>query len=184
MDALDLKPGMIIEVEGIIYSVISAVHTHQQQRRGMVRCKVKELKSGKSNEFVWRSDVRINLIIVEESSLTFLYRDSSGFHFMDSLSFEESCLSSEIVGDNALYMKENDEITGLIYEGKILDIKVPFFVELKVVETDPGFRGDTVQAAKKPATLETGLVVQVPLFINAGDIIQVDTRTGGYVTRV
>jgi len=184
MEAIDLKPGMVIDVDGAIYTVISAVHTHAQQRRAVVRVKVKELKTGKTNEFVWRSDTRVNQVIVEEVPLVYLYADASGYHFMDVATFEQILLSPDIVGDTKFYLKENLEVTGLVHDGRILDIKVPIFIEARVVETEPGFKGDTVQAAKKPAKLETGLTILVPLFINSGDTIKLDTRTNEYITRV
>lgn len=184
MDAIDLKPGMIIDVDGIYYSVISATHTHAQQRRAVIRVKCKDLKAGKTNEFVWRSDKPVNVVYVEEIPMTYLFRDSTGFHFMNSATYEQVTLSEEIIGDKQYYLLENIEVTGLVHEGKVLDIRPPIFIDLKVIETEPGFKGDTVQAAKKPAKLETGLTIQVPLFINVGDVVRVDTRTDEYVTRV
>lgn len=184
MDAIDLKPGMIIDVDGIFYSVISATHTHAQQRRAVIRVKCKDLKAGKTNEFVWRSDRPVDVIYVEEVPMTYLFKDSTGFHFMNSSTYEQTTLSEEVVGEKKYYLIENIEVTGLVYEGKILDIRPPIFIELKVVETEPGFKGDTVQAAKKPAKLETGLTIQVPLFVNIGDTVRIDTRTDEYVTRV
>jgi len=184
MDAIDLKSGMIIEVDGVLYTVISAVHTHAQQRRAVIRVKCRDLKSGRTNEFVWRSDKPVNVIYVEEIPLSYLFRDSTGYHFMNSNTYEQIVLSNEIVGDNVYYLLENIEVTGIAHDGKILDIRPPIFIDLKVIETEPGFKGDTVQAAKKPAKLETGLTVQVPLFVNIGDTVRIDTRTNEYVTRV
>lgn len=183
MDAIDLKPGMIIEVDGSNYVVMSATHTHAQQRRAVMRIKCRDLKSGRTNEFVWRSDRPVNVIYVEEIPMTYLFKDNTGFHFMNSTTYEQVALSEEIIGEKQYYLLENIEVTGLVHDGKVLDIRPPIFVELKVVETEPGFKGDTVQAAKKPAKLETGLVIQVPLFINTGDTVRVDTRTNEYVTR-
>lgn len=184
MDAIDLKPSMIIEVDGIFYTVMSAVHTHAQQRRAVIRVKCRDLKSGKTNEFVWRSDKPVNAVYVEEIPLTYLFRDSTGFHFMNTTTYEQIILPEEIVGDNVYYLLENIEVTGLVHDSRVLDIRVPVFIELKVIETEPGFKGDTVQAAKKPAKLETGLLIQVPLFINIGDKVRIDTRTNEYVTRM
>ncbi|HPP66318.1 MAG TPA: elongation factor P [bacterium] len=184
MDAIDLKSGMIIEVDGSFYTVMSAVHTHAQQRRAVIRVKCKDMKSGKTNEFVWRSDKPVNVIYVEEMPLNYLFRDSSGFHFMNSTTYEQLTLPEEIVGDRVYYLIENIEVVGLVYNGKMLDIKPPIFIDLKVIETEPGFKGDTVQSAKKPAKLETGLSIQVPLFVNVGDTVRIDTRTNEYVTRL
>jgi len=184
INALDLKSGMIFQYEGTIFSVTSATHTHQQQRRGLVRCKAKELKSGKTQELVLRSDVRLEQVYVDETVLTYLYRDAEGYHFMDESTYEQVAVSADLMGDSSRYMKENQTVTGLSHQGKMLDVKLPFFIEMKVTETEPGFRGDTVSAAKKRATLETGLVVLVPLFIEIGDVVKVDTRTDEYLTRV
>jgi len=184
MDAIDLKPGMIISVDGVFYTVISATHTHAQQRRAVIRVKSKDLKTGRTNEFVWRSDKPVDVIFVEEVPMTYLFKDNTGYYFMNSLSYEQVTLPEEIVGDRKYYLLENIEVTGLVHEGRVLDIKPPIFIDLKVIETEPGFKGDTVQAAKKPAKLETGLTVQVPLFVNNGDTVRIDTRTDEYVTRV
>jgi len=184
MDAIDLKPGMIFETEGSNYTVLSAVHTHAQQRRAVIRIKCRDLKSARTNEFVWRSDKPVNVIYVEEMPMNFLFFDPSGFHFMNSATYEQVTLSTELVGDKKYYLQENLEVMGVVHDGQVLDIKPPIFIELMVMETEPGFKGDTVQAAKKPAKLETGLTIQVPLFINTGDMVRVDTRTDEYVTRV
>ena len=184
MEAIDLKAGMFFEYEGVLYEVIESFHTHQQQRRGLVRVKAKELKSGKIIEHVFRSDVKINHIIMEEVELLYLYRDGESYYFMDENTYEQIALPKEIVGENGKYLKENMKVTGLLYNGKVVDIKVPFFVDYKVIEAEPNFKGDTVQGGKKKAKVETGQTVQVPLFIKVGDIIRIDTRTGQYVTRV
>lgn len=184
MEAIDLRPGMFFEYEGSLYQVIESFHTHQQQRRGLVRVKVRELKSGKIVEYVFRSDVKINHVILEETGLLYLYSDSQSYYFMDENTYEEIALKKEIVGENGKYLKENMKVTGLVYNGKVVSIKIPFFVDYKVIEAEPDFKGDTVQGGKKKAKLETGQIIQVPLFIKAGDVIRIDTRTGEYVTRV
>jgi len=184
MEAIDLKPGMVIEVEGSLYAVMSATHTHAQQRRAVINVKAKDLKTGRTNEFVWRSAVQINVILIEEIPLTYLYDDGTHFHFMQSSTYEEIILPADIVGDKKFYLKDNMEVVGLSYQGNIIDINLPIFVELKIIETEPGFKGDTVQSAKKAAKLETGLVIQVPMFINNNDVVKVDTRTNEYLTRI
>ncbi len=184
MEAIDIKPGMIINVDGSFYTVISATHTHAQQRRAVIRVKCKDLKTGRTNEFVWRSDKDVEVVYVEEVPMTYLFKDNSGFYFMNSGTYEQVTIEEEVVGDKKYYLLENIEVTGLVHEGKVLDIRPPIFIDLRVIETEPGFKGDTVQAAKKPAKLETGLTVQVPLFVNVGDVVRIDTRTNDYVTRV
>lgn len=184
MTVLDLKEGNIFEYEGKIYMVIYAVHTHQQQRRGLVRLKAKDMKTGKILEDSFRSDVRVEPVYVDEVILTYLYNDSEGYHFMDSNTYEQVVIPSEVVGQAKNYLKENLEVTGIFHNGEVLDIKLPINVELKVIEAEPGHKGDTVQGGKKKVKLETGFMIQTPLFVEIGDIVKVDTRTGEYVTRV
>ncbi len=184
MTVLDLKEGNIFEYEGKIYMVIYAVHTHQQQRRGLVRLKAKDMKTGKILEDSFRSDVRVEPVYVDEVILTYLYNDSEGYHFMDNNTYEQVVIPSEVVGQAKNYLKENLEVTGIFHNGEVLDIKLPINVELKVIEAEPGHKGDTVQGGKKKVKLETGFMIQTPLFVEPGDIVKVDTRTGEYVTRV
>ena len=184
MNVLDLKEGNVFEYEGRLYIVKSVTHVVQQQRRGIVKIKAVEIDTGKGVEFSFRSDVEVNLIILEEIPLIYLYSDGETYYFMDNISFEQFNLSKETIGDKKFYLKENIEVTGLFYKGKIIDIKLPFVVELKVIEAEPGYKGDTVQGGKKKVKVETGLIVQTPLFIEVGDTIKIDTRTGEYITRV
>lgn len=184
MDVLDLKEGNIFEYGGSIYTVISAEHTHQQQRRGLVRLKAKDIKTGKTLQDSFRSDVQVKMVYVDELSLVYLYSDSSGYHFMDNATYEQYVISADVLGDAKDYLKENLEVIGLFHNNRILDVKMPLTVDLKVVETEPGYKGDTVQGGKKKSKLETGLLIQTPLFIEVGDVVKVDTRTGEYVTRV
>lgn len=184
MIVLDLKEGNIFEYEGNIYIVIYAVHTHQQQRRGLVRLKAKDMKTGKTLEDSFRSDVKVNPVYVDEAVLSYLYSDGEGYHFMDNNTYEQVAIPADVVGESRNYIKENLEVTGLFHAGRILDIKLPISVELKVIEAEPGHKGDTVQGGKKKVKLETGFVIQTPLFVEAGDVVKVDTRTGEYVTRV
>ncbi len=184
MDMIDLKEGNIFEYGGNIYTVISAQHTHQQQRRGLVRLKAKDIKTGKVLQDSFRSDVQVTPVYVDEITLVYLYSDNSGYHFMDSNTYEQFVVAEEILGDARNYLKENLEVKGLFHKGRILDIKMPITVDLKVIETEPGYKGDTVQGGKKKSKLETGFTIQTPLFIAVGDIVRVDTRTGEYVTRI
>ncbi len=184
MDVIDLREGAIFEYGGNIYTVISAVHTHQQQRRGLVRLKAKDIKTGKVLQDTFRSDIQVIPVYVDEISLVYLYSDGSSYHFMDSGTYEQFIIEEGVLGEAKNYIKENLEVTGLFHEGKILDVKLPINVDLKVIEAEPGHKGDTVTGGKKKAKLETGLTIQTPLFIVAGDTVKVDTRTGEYVTRV
>jgi elongation factor P len=184
MDVIDLKEGNIFEYEGGIYAVISAEHTHQQQRRGLVRLKAREIMTGKTLQDSFRSDIQVKPVYVDELSLVYLYSDNDGHHFMDNGTYEQFVMSQEVLGDAKNYLKENLEVTGLFHDGKILGVKMPITVDLEVIEAEPGHKGDTVTGGKKKSKLETGLMIQTPLFIEAGDTVKVDTRTGEYVTRV
>jgi elongation factor P len=184
MDVIDLKEGNIFEYGGGIYTVISAEHTHQQQRRGLVRLKAKDIKTGKVLQDSFRSDVQVNPVYVDEVALMYLYNDGNGYHFMDNSTYEQFVVSEEVLQDVKRYLKENLEVTGLFHNGNILGINIPITVDLKVVEAEPGHKGDTVQGGKKKVKLETGITIQTPLFVEAGDTVRVDTRTGEYVTRI
>jgi len=184
MNALDLKEGNVFEYEGKLYIVKSTIHVVQQQRRGIVKIKAVEIDTGRGVEFSFRSDTELKNVILVEIPLTYLYSDGNLYYFMDNSNFEQFHLSSDAIGDKRYYLKENLEITGLFYQGKIIDIQLPFTVDLKVIEAEPGYKGDTVQGGRKKVKVETGLTVQTPLFIEVGDIIRIDTRTGEYITRI
>jgi elongation factor P len=184
MNVLDLKEGNVFEYEGKLYIVKNTTHVVQQQRRGIVKIKAIEVDTGKGVEFNFRSDVEVSLVILEEIPLTYLYCEGRTYHFMDNISYEQFSLNEETIGDKKFYLKENIEVIGLFYKGRIIDIELPLVVDLKVIEAEPGYKGDTVQGGKKKVKVETGLIVQTPLFIEVGDIIRIDTRTGEYITRV
>lgn len=184
MKMIDLREGNVFEYEGNIYVTLVAEHTHQQQRRGLVRLKARDLKTGKILQDTFRSDVEVNPVYLDEKPLVYLYMDTDGYHFMDNTTYEQFIIPEEVIGERKGYLTENLEVTGLFYEGKILDIKMPLTVDLKVIEAEPGHKGDTVQGGKKRVKLETGITVQTPLFVETGDTIRIDTRTGEYITRV
>ena len=184
MNALDLKEGNVFEYEGKLYIVKSSIHVVQQQRRGIVKIKATEIDTGRAVEFNFRSDTEVKNVILEEIPLTYLYSDGNLYYFMDNSNYEQFHLDSDTIGDKRYYLKENLEVVGLFYQGKIIDIQLPFTVDLKVIEAEPGYKGDTVQGGRKKVKVETGLIVQTPLFIEVGDIIRIDTRTGEYITRV
>ncbi len=184
MNVLDLKEGNVFEYEGKLYVVKNTTHVVQQQRRGIVKIKATEIDTGKGTEFSFRSDVEVKEVILEEIPLTYLYSDGESYYFMDNSSYEQFHLSSNTIGEKKYFLKENLEVIGLFYQGKIIDIQLPFTVDLKVIEAEPGYKGDTVQGGRKKVKVETGLIVQTPLFIEVGDTIKIDTRTGEYITRI
>lgn len=184
MKMIELREGNVFEYEGNIYITLIAEHTHQQQRRGLVRLKAKDIKTGKILQDTFRSDIEVNPVYMDEMPLVYLYRDADGYHFMDNSTYEQFVIPEEILEEEKGFLKENLEVTGLFYEGKVIDVRLPITVDLKVIEAEPGHKGDTVQGGKKKVKVETGLTIQTPLFVEVGDTVRVDTRTGEYITRV
>ncbi|MGQ9631169.1 MAG: elongation factor P [bacterium] len=180
----DFRNGMLIEEEGQIYTVVSFQHVSPGNWRAFVRAKLKNLDTGNIIEKRFSADDKVNEITVDEYPMQFLYHMDGNYHFMNTETYEQIFLSEEEVGDNKYYLKENVEVNITFYKGKPISLKLPNFVDLRVDETGPNFRGDTVSSNSKPATLETGLVVQVPVFVETGEVVRVDTRTGQYVERV
>jgi elongation factor P len=180
----NFKNGMAIIYDGKIWVIVEFQHVKPGKGGAFVRTKLKELKSGRVVEITFRAGEKLEDVRMETKSLQYLYGDGSSYHFMDTETYEQFELSADFVGEAAKWLKENDVATVLIADGDMMGVEPPMFVELEITETDPGFKGDTVQGGTKPATLESGAVVAVPLFLNTGDKIRVDTRDGGrYVTR-
>lgn len=179
-----LKNGLTIRVNGEIYQVMEFQHVKPGKGAAFVRTKLKNLKTQGLTERTFKGDERIEEAFVEERRLQFTYRDSEFYNFLDQDSFEQIQLDKGRIGKMSLFLKENQEVIAFSYKGEILNINLPNFVDLEVKQTEPGIRGDTAKGGEKSATLETGLVVGVPLFINVGDRIKIDTRTGEYVERV
>jgi elongation factor P len=159
-------------------------HVKPGKGGAFVRTKLKELKSGRVVDITFRAGEKVEDVRVETKHLQYLYGDGASFHFMDTSSYEQVEVAADFVGDAAKWLKENDEVA-VVYAGtEMIGVEPPMFVELAVTETDPGFKGDTVQGGTKAATLETGAVVQVPMFVETGDTLKIDTRDGSYITRV
>lgn len=180
----NFKNGMCIVYDGKMWVIVDFQHVKPGKGGAFVRTKLKEVKSGRVVEITFRAGEKMEDVRLENKNLQFLYSDGSSFHFMDTATYEQSELSAEFVGEAAKWLKENDVASVLIAGDEMIGVEPPMFVELEITETDPGFKGDTVQGGNKPATLETGAIVQVPMFLNTGDRIRVDTRDGRYVTRV
>ena len=180
----DLRRGMHIEVDGILYSVVESQHIKPGKGGAFVRCKLKNVKTGSIFDKTFNAGEKLKLADIEEKVMQYMYKKSDRFYFLDTGNYEEVSLNQDVIGVNAKFMKENTTVTAIFYKGGIFGIDLPIIVDLEVVDTVPGIRGNTVSGGSKPATLETGTVIQVPLFINAKDIIKVDTRTGTYIERV
>lgn len=180
----DFHTGLTIELDGDIYMVIDFQHVKPGKGAAFVRSKLKNLRSGSTTERTFRAGEKVPRALVERKEMEYLYASGEEYIFMDTESYEQISLSRETLGDNLKYLKENMQLNILLFKGEILGLELPNSVELKVVETEPGFKGDTAAGGSKPAKLETGLVVQVPFFINEGDVLRIDTRTGAYLERV
>jgi elongation factor P len=179
----DLKNGMSLNLPEGLFSVVEFQHVKPGKGGAFVRTKLKNVRSGAVIERTYRADEKLDQAIIDKRDMQFLYRDGSDYVFMDTSSYEQMQAAPELLGTAPDYLKEGDEANLQMYNGEIVGVELPASVELKVVETEPGEKGDRVSGARKPATMETGLIIQVPLFVNIGDAIKVDTRTGEYLTR-
>jgi len=175
---------MCIMHEGKRWVIIDFQHVKPGKGAAFVRTKLKELESGRVVEYTFRAGEKFDDVRVENRKMQYLYNDGETYYFMDNSSYEQVELDADFVGDARKWLVENNDIDVLTADGDYLGVEPPMFVELVVTETDPGFKGDTVQGGTKPATLETGAVVQVPMFVNPGDQLRIDTRDGRYITRV
>ena len=179
----EFKKGLRIVFDGHPYTIVDFQHVKPGKGGAFVRTKLKHMKLGKVIDNTFRSGEKVELVDFEEKHMQFLYRDDR-YNFMDTETYEQVSLSADEVGEARQYLKENTEVDVLYIAGAPAGIELPNFVELAIAHTDPGVRGDTAQGGTKPATLETGVVVQVPLFLSEGYVVKVDTRTGDYLGRV
>ena len=184
ISANDLRKGTTYTEDGDLFKVLDFSHNKTARGGATIRVKVFNLRSGASFEKTYNGGERVQDIRLDHSQAQYLYNDGDLYYFMDTQTFEQPAINKEVLEEIIPYLTENMEVKISSYEGEPIDIEIPVTVDLEVVETEPGFAGDTAQGATKPATLSTGLVVQTPLFVNIGDFIRVDTRTGAYVTRV
>ncbi len=180
----DFRKGLRIELNGEPFSIVDFLHVKPGKGGAFVRTTLKSLISGNVLERTFRSGEKVDRPDLEEKAMQFLYEADGEFHFMDTETYEQMFLTEAQLGDNRGYLQENVVCTLLFHNGKPIGVEVPIFVELAVAFTEPGLRGDTASGGSKPATLTTGLVVQVPLFINEGEVLKIDTRTGKYIERV
>jgi elongation factor P len=179
----DLRPGNKIEISGTPYLVVEYQHHKPGKGGAMVRTRLKNLRTGALIDRTFRPDEKLSPAPLEERRAQFLYRQGDDHIFMDTSTYEQFGVTAAQLGEAGAYLKEQMEVTILFYHEEVIGVDLPITVELMVVETDPGVRGDTVSGGSKPAKLETGAMVQVPLFIDVGTRIRVDTRTGTYIAR-
>ncbi len=180
----DFRKGLRIEVNGEPYIIVDFQHVKPGKGGAFVRTKLKNLLSGNVVDKTFRSGEKVGKPDLEEKEMQFLYQDGEGFHFMDNTTYEQLALQEEVIGDSKNFLQENTNVTILFYQGRPINLELPIFVELEVTEAEPGVKGDTASGASKPVTVETGAKIQVPLFINVGDRLKIDTRTGEYIERV
>lgn len=178
------KNGMAIELDGTLFFIIEFQHVKPGKGGAFVRTKLKNVKTGAVLDKTFRAGEKVELAHLERRKMQYLYKDNNSYYFMDNQTYEQLSLSAEQLGEVTKYLKENTEVELLMYQNNPIGVEPPLFVELQVTQTDPGVKGDTATAGTKPATLETGAVVQVPLFVQSGDKIKVDTRTNTYITRL
>jgi elongation factor P len=179
----DLKNGMTLNLEGQLWNVVEFQHVKPGKGPAFVRTKLKNVLTGKVVEKTFNAGIRVEVAILEKREMQFLYQDASGYIFMDSATYDQMNIPAETVGKAAEYMLENTEAIVAIHEGNPLYIELPANVALQVTYTEPGLQGDRSSAGSKPATLQTGITIQVPLFIKQDEVILVDTRTGDYLGR-
>jgi len=184
IDTGDIKKGVIIELDGQLMKVLDWTHIKMARGSAQVRMKLQNVRRGDIVERTFQAGTRWPRARVEQRKVQYLYGDGSAFHFMDNETYDQFAVSAEQIGNDARFLKEGTEAFVTMYESEVLGVDLPVSVDLRVTQTDPGFAGDTAQGARKSATLETGLSVQVPLFVNEGDLLRIDTRTGDYMTRL
>jgi len=180
----DFRNGVTIVIEGQLWTVIEFLHVKPGKGSAFVRTRLKNVRSGATVERTFRAGEKLERATVDNREMQMLYNDAAGYHFMDAESFENMTLDRALIGDPADFLKDGMKIDVQLHDGTPIGVNLPAHVELRVEETDPGFKGDTATGSTKPAKLETGATVQVPLFVNPGDNIRIDTRDRRYIGRV
>ncbi|HZK00900.1 MAG TPA: elongation factor P [Tissierellaceae bacterium] len=184
ISAGDIRKGVTFVYDGDVYQVIDFQHVKPGKGAAFVRTKLKNVMTGTTKDVTFNPTERFERANIETKEMQYLYNDGELYYFMDTESYEQLPLERDAVEEAILYIKENDNATIRFFQGKAFEVQAPNFVELEVTETEPGFKGDTAQGATKPATVETGLLIYVPLFVENGDKVRIDTRTGDYMSRV
>lgn len=183
MKANDIRNGQILRIDGKLFRVLSFQHRTPGNLRAFVQAKLRDLKSGAQNEFRFSSTEELERVSLDTRSMQYLYHDAAGYHFMDQESYDQVALEDDVVGDVMPFVIAESTVVMEWFEGAPVGIELPASVDLKVTETAPGIKGATASAQKKPATMETGLIVQVPSFIEQGEKIRISTESGGYLGR-
>ena len=180
----DMRPGQTLELEGTLFTIINYQHVKPGKGQAFVKTKLRNLKNGAVIERTFRADEKLNLAILDKREMQYLYEDDAGLVFMDQETYEQMHINPDLLGDSRKFLKDGTVCTVPVYDGNPVGAEMPLNLELEVIETEPGHKGDRVSGALKPATVETGAVVSVPLFVEKGERIKVDTRSGEYLSRV
>ncbi len=183
ISAGDFRNGVTFEMDGNVYAIIEFQHVKPGKGAAFVRTKIRNVISGSVTEKTFNPNDKYPTAFIERKDMQYLYNDGDLYHFMDNETYEQTPINADVLGDNFKFVKENMECKVLSYKGNVFGVEPPNFVVLEVTETEPGVKGDTATNVTKPATLETGAEVKVPIFINQGDLIRIDTRTGEYMER-
>ncbi len=183
VDTGGLRKGLTIELDNELVRVMDYQHIKQGRGSAFVRLTMKNLRTGSTTERTFQNGSKFTVARLERQTIQYLYKEGDQYHFMDTESYEQFPLSADVLGNTVNYLRENESIDLLTYQGKPIDVEIPVNAILRIERTDPGLRGDTASGATKPATVETGLVVSVPLFVSIDDVIRVDTRSGEYIER-
>lgn len=184
VSAGDFRNGVTIEIEGNVYQIVEFQHVKPGKGAAFVRTKLKNIKNGGVVEKTFRPTEKFENAHIDRADMQYLYADGDLFHFMDVDTYDQIALGQDQIGDSLKFVKENEMVKICSHRGEVFSVEPPLFVELAITETEPGFKGDTATGATKPATVETGATVYVPLFVDQGDVIKIDTRTGEYLSRV
>lgn len=184
ISAGEFRNGITVEIDGTVYQVLEFQHVKPGKGAAFVRTKLKNVMSGGVIERTFRPTEKFPKAHIERKTMQYLYSDGDLYHFMDGETYDQIALNEETIGDALKFVKENEEVKVCSYQGEVFAVEPPLFAELAVTATEPGVKGDTATGATKPATVETGAQVMVPLFVNEGDVLKIDTRTGEYLSRV
>ena len=184
ISAGDFKNGVTVEIDGNIYQILEFQHVKPGKGAAFVRTKLKNIISGGVVEKTFGPTEKFPKAHIDRKDMQYLYRDGDLFNFMDVETYDQIALNEDVVGDSLKFVKENEVVKICSHNGNVFSVEPPLFVELAITETEPGFKGDTAQGATKPATVETGAIVMVPLFVEQGDVLKIDTRSGEYLSRV
>lgn len=183
VSAGDFRNGLTVNIDGTVYQIMEFQHVKPGKGAAFVRTKLKDIINGGVVEKTFRPSEKFDQAHIERKEMQYLYEDGDLYYFMDNETFEQIAVNKDAVGDSLKFVKENENVKVVSYQGNVFSIEPPITVELKVIETEPGFKGDTAQGATKPAKVETGAQVMVPLFVEEGDMLKIDTRTSEYLSR-